>query len=72
MFFSNFIIRKIYCKIIGKHGITKIDHFFTKLVIGFNGMEIGIPWVKLLVGVKLIQGLLNPIPDGDLIIDQRI
>ena len=31
------LICKIYGKIIGKHGITKFDYFFTKLLIGFKG-----------------------------------
>ena len=41
MFCSNFIICKIYGKIIGKHGITNFNQFLTKLLIGFNGTEIG-------------------------------
>ena len=41
MFCSNFIICKIYGKIIGKHGITSFNQFLTKLLIGFNETEIG-------------------------------
>ena len=75
MFCSNFIICKIYGKIIGKHGITKFDHFSTKLLIGTLMEWKLVPYVvgyKLTAGMRLTQGLLNPIPDGDLIKDQQI